>query len=968
MQVLYTLSISIKNKILLPCLIIIVLATGRISAQVTPIPSSGIWQRSRIIPVPSFVDGVSDFKKEISEGWYVKNDPAGDMPSDMASEEGWEPIVKGRNSRRRITGASSLRLFKQEIIIPESFKGKRIIIRFGGVAHAARLYVNGSFVRDHWGSFMAWTADITGFVKDGKALLAVYVDEESTGLASFIRGGGIQKEVTLFTVPQNYIVRANAETDLDDDYADATLRLKMKIEVNEPLQNNRVRISLAGPDGKNVRITPSEFSVTGGAGDFYIEGRVNDPVKWDAEHPNLCKMTVSLLNKDKIVESIERNIGFREIERRGRHVFVNGQEVKFRGMWGGNDAKQLRDLNVNHTRQKWATESFLDSCDHYGVYVLDETPVDFAKYGPEIDPELAYQYLSLVADLIERDYSHPSVVMWGIANESFHGPNVLNAYHFIKEEDTQRQVMFSWSNRVKPTEELPFDIYSFHYPNVLFGPHEMRDYGASYWMANSLVKERAIDPELPVICDEYAHTVLNPEERNRDPNVRNFWGEGIKLFWDYIYNTPGALGGDQFGMFSSLNAKVDIPEVWLLRKGYSPVHLEQDHFDLPQKGQPLTIGIQNRFCHTNMNEITLRWKSGDRSGSMKCPDLPPSESGILSIPAGQVKTGDLIGFRFLRKDGFQVDEYALRVSPRPFELPEVSDKAPVLSEDERYYTIRGDDFEIQVDKYLGLITSGIYKGQKIITYGPMLQFTGSNLELREWWCDNLSVQMEGSEAVVHIFGNYAGIWVTFEVRIDGEGLITTNYTIRRFPDPPPAFQALPWNGTHNGGFSEVGIIYELSEDIDRLEWDRKALWSVYPPNHIGAPKGTAFKLAPESQGVWGTYTDDSNTSFGWSAGMQAGSGEARFTNNFRGMKEYIRTATALLENSDIGIQVISEGTDAVRMSHPTWRGRPGIFMIIDNLWNYPQLGLGNHMKDPVIIQEGYKNCIRMRFYSSDINH
>ena len=101
-------------------------------------------------------------------------------------------------------------------------------------------------------------------------------------------------------------------------------------------------------------------------------------------------------------------------------------------MWGGNDAKQLRDLNVNHTRQKWVTESFLDSCDHYGVYVLDEVPVDFAKYGPEIDPKYAYQWLSLISDLMERDYSHPSVVMWGLGNESFQGSNVLKSFFLLK--------------------------------------------------------------------------------------------------------------------------------------------------------------------------------------------------------------------------------------------------------------------------------------------------------------------------------------------------------------------------------------------------------------------------------------------------------------------------------------------------------------------------------------------------------
>ena len=233
-----------------------------------------------------------------------------------------------------------------------------------------------------------------------------------------------------------------------------------------------------------------------------------------------------------------------------------------------------------------------------------------------------------------------------------------------------------------------------------------------FWMANSLVKERAIDPELPVICDEYAHVVLNSEEKNRDPNVRNFWGESIKLFWDYMYNTPGALGGDQFGMFTSLNLKTDIPEVWLLRKAYSPIHFEKDYFDLPLKGSPLTIRMQNRFSHTNMNEIILKWKVRDKSGSMVCSDLSPSKSGTLSIPVGEVKTGDVVEMQFKRADGFQVDEFALAVNPQPFKMPEVSDVGPKISEDERYYIINGEDFSIKVDKYQGLITSGSYKGKE----------------------------------------------------------------------------------------------------------------------------------------------------------------------------------------------------------------------------------------------------------------
>jgi hypothetical protein len=90
-------------------------------------------------------------------------------------------------------------------------------------------------------------------------------------------------------------------------------------------------------------------------------------------------------------------------------VWVNGREVKLRGIWGGNNISAMKALNVNHTRQKWVSEQILKQADRLGLYVLDETPVDFAKFGAEADPLYAYQWLTLVSDLIGRDRDRPSV-------------------------------------------------------------------------------------------------------------------------------------------------------------------------------------------------------------------------------------------------------------------------------------------------------------------------------------------------------------------------------------------------------------------------------------------------------------------------------------------------------------------------------------------------------------------------------
>lgn len=87
----------------------------------------------------------------------------------------------------------------------------------------------------------------------------------------------------------------------------------------------------------------------------------------------------------------------------------------------------------------------------------------------------------------------------------------------------------------------------------------------------------------------------------------------------------------------------------------------------------------------------------------------------------------------------------------------------------------------------------------------------------------------------------------------------------------------------------------------------------------------------------------------------------QYTNNFRGTKEYIRTATALLAGKDCGLQVFSPMTDAVRMDQSR-KENSKIDIIINNQWNYPEPGLGNYMKNPIyLFENSFEEITRMRF-------
>jgi len=103
-----------------------------------------------------------------------------------------------------------------------------------------------------------------------------------------------------------------------------------------------------------------------------------------------------------------------------------------------------------------------------------------------------------------------------------------------------------------------------------------------------------------------------------------------------------------------------------------------------------------------------------------CPAIAPSQYGRVILPVKHAKQGDLVEMAFERRDGFQVDEYALTIGAVPFVMPQFSDKAPSLNENDELYTIGGNGFTLAISKKTGQIVSGIYKEKLLITGGPQL--------------------------------------------------------------------------------------------------------------------------------------------------------------------------------------------------------------------------------------------------------
>ncbi len=941
-------------------------------------PAGGIWPRPVLVPLPKEVTGVPQPIVDLAGTWKLATSPPAEFWGNGVDPAGWTDItVPGELAAQGIEFARDSEFaYKRAVPVPAEAVGKTVLLRFDGVYSYARVWVNGKFVREHQGGFTSWDCDITEHVTPGQtAWLTVGVTDRADEISyasNYAKHyiGGILRAVKLVVLPANHLSRLHVETDFDSSFQDARLKVIASAVTREVVKLN---LHLTDPEGKSLPLSPSSLAFSPDQPEASIEIPVSSPMKWDAEHPNLYTLGAELFVHKSTVEKLEKKIGFRKVERRKNKLYVNGDAVKLHGvcrhdthpLWGRRtspeqeekDAILLRDANVNFVRTSHypPTESFLEASDRQGIYVEEESAVCFVEQdwsvtggGTQSSPEFTSRYMNQFTEMIERDRSHPSVIFWSLGNESAWGSNFQKEHDYAKQEDTTRPIIFSYPRTV-PAGVDCYDLFSEHYPEV-DGDLTSKDF--------------------PKLNDEFAHiSCYNTETLKRDPGVRNFWGLSQKRFWENCYTADGCLGGAIWGGFEEVfmlpggpvgygewgiidGWRRPKPEYWLIKKAYSPIRIVDGEILNPQvAGTPLEIPVRNWFNHTNLGELKIVWTVGRDSGEIKNVNLAPGGEGAIRVPGRGWQAGEILNLKFIRPGEILVDEFNLRIGKRAVIFLGEKGPAPKISEDARSLTVQGADFTVVFDKVTGLIAEGTFRGRRIIESGPIVTL-GSNA-LPPWWLTSMSHSATPEAAVIRMGGAYMErrgggdvLGVEFEIRIDGQGLITTQYTLRGQPK----------------GMSEVGIAFTLSSAINRLTWDRKALWSVYPSDHIGRPQGTAMRDPSGPAETYrsipqGPWSQDSKDFFLYGAEDSGGRG----THDFRSLKENIWSAACVLAGTDLCVRAESDGTAAVR-AEVLPDGK--VQFHIDNLWGYPDLAWGNYSQ-PLTIGPGYKNTVRLRL--TDVN-
>jgi beta-galactosidase len=814
--------------------------------------------------------------------------------------------------------------YRRDFEIPKAWTDMQITLHFGGVSSAMYVWVNGQKVGYSQGSRLPAEFDITPYLKSGKNSLSVKVYRWSDGNymedQDHWRLSGIHRDVYLAASPKFQIYDFFVKTKLDHHYTNAELQIQAKVKkfgIEEP-KGWKIEGQLYDDQGKPVlaeamsvdteRLTRRPWPQRDKVPFADLSAKVEKPKLWSSEFPNLYTLVLTLKDdKGNVVESRSNKVGFREVKIKEGELLVNGKSVLLYGVnrhdhsqTGGkvisdqemlNDIMLLKQFNFNAVRTSHYPNNpkWLELCDEYGIYLIDEANIETHGVGGWLSNEAQWHnaFVDRGIRLVERDKNHPSVIFWSLGNESGYGPNHAAMGAWIKDYDDTRYLHYEGAQSMYGGLDPPgVDMIS-----RMYNPLEEM----VAW-ANHPTDHR------PVLYCEYAHAMGNSlgnfykfwdairaNKRFIGAFIWDWTDQGIlqedahgKKYWAYGGDFGDKINSGNFcinGVISSdQNPK---PVTWEVKKIQQPVEIKEA---MLSRGQ---LMVKNWHHFTDLSIYDISWELEENGeiiqrGTLETLSAKPGDQERVTIPFAEpeLKAGAKYYLKVIFKTNAD-NSWSKKghiVAWEQFELPFKNAPAPMAdlstfgqvkaTDGSESITIKGDGFAVAVSKTTGLLSSYKLDGEEVMQAplvpnfwrAPIDNDNGGGMPRRQGiWKDAGNERTLKSVTMVRMHEKVVKVVVAMSLDKVNSSL-ATNYTVFGNGDVVVDYNFVAGNGLPD--LPRVGMQMQITDQFDQMQWFGCGPHETYWDRHMGSAVGMYEKSVKnyfyqyvrpqESNNHWGT--------------------------------------------------------------------------------------------------------------------
>ncbi len=330
--------------------------------------------------------------------------------------------------------------YRKRIFMSDSEKGQRLLLHFEGANAVTKVWINHKYAGEHIGGYSEFQFDITDFVEYNKTnLIAVEVDNSYNydvppQRADYTMYGGIYRDVYLHKYHETYIGHPLI-TVKNPSAKSASVSISLPLtEHSKNHGNYNVVFRVFDSENKKAVEYKRTVSSSGVKNDYAIEiGKIVNPKLWSPDSPNLYVLSIELYQNGKLIDASKSKFGVRWFRfDADEGFFLNDTYMKLHGVnrhqdrqgYGNalsnaqhlEDIRMIKDVGANYVRLAHYQQdpAVLDACDSLGLLVWEEIPV-VTSVGREKFRENA---LSMLDEMITQHYNHPSIIIWGLMNET----------------------------------------------------------------------------------------------------------------------------------------------------------------------------------------------------------------------------------------------------------------------------------------------------------------------------------------------------------------------------------------------------------------------------------------------------------------------------------------------------------------------------------------------------------------------
>lgn len=807
-------------------------------------------------------------------------------------------------------GVNPVGSYRRTFELPENWADKQVFVMFGGIYSAAYVWVNGEYVGYTQGANNDHEFDITDKLQTGENSISVQVFRWSDGsyleCQDMFRMSGIYRDVYLYATPKTFVRDhyITSELQSSSNYTSGTFTLKTWVNNrDESPQTVSAQVELLNPAGESIYASEQQKITSLASGteqELTFTTNLTNLLLWTAETPNLYTAIVTLKNnRGKILEVFSTKYGFRHIEIKNRKVFINGEEVLFKGAnrhdthprYGRavttesmlQDVLMFKQNNLNTIRTSHYPNAarMYAMFDYYGLYTMDEADLEcHANTGISSITSWAPAFADRTRRMAQRDRNHPSVIFWSLGNESGDGPNFTDAYNAIREIDNRiihYEGQGSWTHT---------DLTSNMYPTI-----------------SELQGNDASSDSRPHFVCEYAHAM-----GNAIGNLKEYWDliESSNriiggCIWDWvdqaIYNpadlvagveNPRLYTGSDFpgphqGNFCSNGivtaSREASPKLNEVKKVYQ--YIKINAYDSANK----RVTIQNKYDFINLNQFDLLWEVLQdgvviESGKLDI-SLAPNESSVVQIPyttSTTVANEYMLNIKFALKSATIWSEAGRVMAQEQFSITpqvalsqvDVTDETSSLDvrEENGEIVIEGEKLTASFDASTTILKTLTLLGRDVIYNNSGFEFSFFRyIENDKYNSTSVSYVNPSITYSKSSDGKTVTVRATRTATNRADYIIVYTFYANGVMDMDVTLDA------KSNDLRRLGITCSLTPEMENVEYYARGPWENYCDRKTGSYFGiykntvTGFEeeyVKPQSMGNredlrWVTFTDESGT-------------------------------------------------------------------------------------------------------------